>query len=110
MIPGAELHHWPLCAVCSEVCREPTVVEEYEVPADSCICNRDGNLTRFQVIARCSHGRGFKRGTVREQRARIDVPEWWGVAHINDAIAALIFFAPGAGSPEHNIVTSIANG
>jgi hypothetical protein len=108
-MPGGELHHWPICAVCSETWGEPTTVEEYEVPADSVI-RRGSDLTvcRFQVIARCSHGRGFKPGTVREQRARVDVPEWWGKAHMDAAISLLTFFVPGAGkSPDHGMVTRI---
>ena len=109
-MPGGELSNWPLCGPCSELYGEPTVVEEYEVPADSCIRADNGRILRLQVIARCSHGRGFKHGTVREQRARIEVPEWWGDAHLIQAISGLIFFAPGAGAPEHNLVTSIANG
>lgn len=108
----AEVHHWPICAVCSEKWSEPTVVEEYEIPPDGVM--RDSTdperIVRFTVIARCSHGRGFKPGTVREQRCRVDVPEWWGVAHMDDAIRQLIFFAPGVGDPEHRLVTGIANG
>ena len=109
---GGELSHWPICAVCSETWGEPTVVEEYGVPPDSIKRRRDHDETIecFQVVARCSHGRGFRKGTVREQRARVEVPEYWGKAHMDDAIRSLIFFAPGAGSPTHNIVTSIANG
>lgn len=108
----SEVHHWPKCAVCSERCCEPTAVEEYEVPADGVLRDRldAERIVRFTVIARCSHGRGFKRGTVREQHCKVDVPDWWGVAHMDDAIRKLIFFAPGVGSPEHNLVTRIANG
>jgi hypothetical protein len=108
-MPGGEAAHWPLCAVCSELMGEPTVVEEYGVPPDGVVW-RDGEVVQFTVEAACSHGRGFKAGTVRRQKAKIDVPAWWGVAHKDDAVRSLIFFAPGAGAPTHNVVTSIANG
>lgn len=108
---GGEAWHWPLCAVCTQLYEEPTVVEEYEVPADSVIRQDESQrVTRFAVIARCSHGRGFKRGTVREQRARVDVPEWWGIGHMDAAIQSLIFFKPGEGAPDHGMVTRISNG
>jgi hypothetical protein len=106
---GGEGGHWPLCAVCSERCQEPTVVEEYGIPADGVI-RKKGRIVRFTVVASCSHGRGFRPGTVRTQRARIEVPEWWGIAHQDDAIRSLIFFVPGHGNPEHTLVTHIGNG
>jgi hypothetical protein len=109
-MPGGELSHWPLCAVCSERCCEPTVVEEYEVPPGDCKRDGNGRITRVVVVARCSHGRGFKPGTIREQRAGFDVPEWWGNAHVDDAVRSLIFFAPGHGAPAHTLVTHIGNG
>ena len=48
---------------------------------------------------------------MRRQIARIEVPDWWGQAHMDDAIRGLIFFAKGA-DPQNrlNLVTSIANG
>ena len=107
---GGELDNWPKCAVCSERWGEPTVVEEYELDPNACIYDDKGRIERCAVIARCSHGRGFKPGTVREQHSRIDVPEWWGDAHLLDAISALIFFAPGGGAPHHGLVTHIGNG
>lgn len=107
----SEVHHWPKCAVCSERWGEPTAVEEYEIPPGD-VKHASGDpdrITSFQVIGRCSHGKGFRKGSVREQRARVECPEWWGSAHMDDAIRWLIFFAPGV-SPEHRLVTSIANG
>lgn len=112
-MPGGEGAHWPLCAVCSEFMGEPTTVEEYGIPPDSVVWRGDADtrrVVRLVVEAGCSHGRGFKPGTVRRQMARIEVPEWWGQAHIDDAISGLIFFAVGAGAPGHNLVTHIGNG
>lgn len=86
------------------------MVEEYGVPPDSVVRREDGSTKRFVVEAACSHGRGFKAGTVSRQRARIEVPEWWGVAHQDAAIRSLIFFKPGEGAPEHNLVTHIGSG
>ena len=101
-----ELGHWPICAVCSERCQEPTVVEEYEIPGVE--LESPERVTEVVVVARCSHGAGFRPGTIREQHAKIEVPEWWGVAHIDDAIRSLIFFAPGADKmPTHKLVTNI---
>jgi hypothetical protein len=100
-----ELGHWPICAVCSEACQEPTAVEEYEIPAVQ--LEGEERIKCLTVIARCSHGKGFRPGTVKEQHAKIDVPEWWGIAHVDDAVRSLIFFAPGHGAPAHKLVTNI---
>lgn len=97
---SSEFDHWPTCAACSERAHGRVVVEEYEVDP-----GLEGRLT---VIARCSHGRGFKAEHVHEQRCVITPPEWWGLAHRDDAIRGLIFFIPGTGPViEHGMVTQV---
>ena len=107
--------HSPRCAVCSdryEAEREANpfttetnpFVESYEVIDEPC----DGLVIRgrLTVIAECSHGKGFKPGTIQKSHARIDVPAWWTQAHMTDAVAALVFFGKEK-NPSHGLVVNI---
>lgn len=101
-----EQRHWPQCAVCSEQHAGWYPVEEYEIVSGE-KPRGPAYRGRIVVIAKCSHGRGFKRESVRTQHADIDVPIWWGEAHLKDAVAALVFFKSGQGAPDHGLVTRI---
>lgn len=110
---GGEIQRWPTCLLCTEASRARTPdaehiwipVEGYRVepevwrqvtivtregrqmqdvePAVFNKARRLGDRGWFTVIATC-HG--------DEQRASIDVPYWWGKAHVFDAIRNLMFF------------------
>lgn len=101
-----EERRWPQCGVCSDQHKGWWPVEEYEVAWDK--PTGVNFRARCTVIGKCSHGKGFKRGSVREQSSSFDVPVWWGNAHVQDAIRALVFFATGQGAPDHGLVTRIS--
>lgn len=103
----SEVRRWPQCAECSRKFRGWWPVEEYHVETV-----KEGALAlhraRVIVHATCSHGGHDGPGRQPfHQAAKIDVPIWWGDAHVRDAIAALKFFAQGAGAPDHGLVTDI---
>ncbi len=100
-----EERRWPQCGVCSDRHKGWWPVEEYGTEEAKPV--GPDYRGRVIVIAKCSHGRGFKRGAIREQHATIDVPIWWGNAHLADAIRALVFFKAGEGAPDHGLVTRI---
>lgn len=110
----SEVQRWPTCLLCTEASRARTPdaeaiwipVEGYRVepevwravtyvnkegrtvgdvePAVLNKARRLGDRGWFTVIAEC-HG--------DQQKATIDVPYWWGKAHVLDAIRNLMFFA-----------------
>lgn len=106
---ASEFALWPVCAHCSEKeYRERTdegyklerwpriVVEAYDMLESK---PRGPRFKKTVIINAQCHGQG--------QAAVIDVPWWWGDAHVSDAIKGLVFFQSGRGAPEHNLVDSI---
>lgn len=51
----------------------------------------------FKVIVTC-HG--------KEAEAEVDVPEWWGTAHVLAAIQSMMFFGQDK-KPDHGMITRI---
>ena len=104
---------WPTCGEC--MTRRPNLpfvpVEEYELVPEG---ELHGGF-RVVCIAKCSHGRGFRSGTVHTQHSVIDVPTWWNLdlakplasKHLVAAVRTLVFFAPGRGAPQHRMVTLV---
>lgn len=98
---------WPICAVCTMAQRTRIPVEGYDVERSPA---RGGRFREHLAItASCGHrGSNLTDHAKRDhQTAHVDVPVWWGEAHVNDAIEQLIFFKPGDSHVDHGMVTSI---
>lgn len=114
---------WPVCAECSARWKakgeDGTVpVEEYGVEVDDTgrVLYSGNYSVRVTVVARCSHGAGFRASAVREQRSEpIDCPHWWNVDretplsshYLRHAIRTIVFFRPGEGKAHHRMVTLV---
>lgn len=104
---------WPACGEC--MAKRPDLpfvpVEEYELIPEGVLIG----AFRVVVVAKCSHGRGFRGDTVKTQHSTIDVPVWWNLdpakplscKHLVAAVRTLRFFVPGAGAPQHRMVTLV---
>lgn len=124
LVGPSEVAQWPTCLACMEASKlrhpgmgaiwipvegynvEPEVFRHYQLVggkgavqvADVLYPPRErGSRGWFRVIATC-HG--------KEATAEIDVPRWWGTAHVRAAIQALGFFGAET-KPDHGLMTRI---
>ena len=104
------VEEWPVCAVCTMAQGTRIPVEGYDLERSP------GRGARFRervsVTASCGHrGSNLTDHAKRDhQTAHFDVPVWWGTAHVQDAIAGLVFFKPGDSRVDHGMVTDIGAG
>jgi hypothetical protein len=106
----SEVRNWPQCAECSARYQGWWPVEAYRIEEQKVSSLRLAKVVH--VIAECAHLGHVEGGAARTsdrdvQRATIEVPFWWGDAHVSAAIRKLVFFRPGHSTAEHGMVTNI---